>query len=160
MTDTELKVMAALAIIGLSSSPNTGYSDAGRHGHAERVVDEREEQVLADVASSSPAEPRARTSPRRSPLHQGDAGALHRDVGPGAHRDPTSACARAGASLMPSPAIATRGPRLQALDDGRLLIGQHLGLDLSMPTAFATASAVIRLSPVSITTAIPSSCRP
>ena len=44
-------------------------------------------------------------------LDERDAGALHRDVGAGAHRDADVRRASAGASLMPSPAIATRSPR-------------------------------------------------
>ncbi len=41
---------------------------------------------------------------------------------------PTSACASAGASLMPSPAIATTRPLgLQALHLRELLLGQHVG---------------------------------
>ena len=47
---------------------------------------------------------------------------------------PTSAAASAGASLTPSPAIATTsalGP--QALDQPRLVLGRHLGLDLVDP---------------------------
>ena len=44
---------------------------------------------------------------------------------------PTSAAASAGASLTPSPAMATTRPSpAQLLDHGALLVGQHLGLDL------------------------------
>ena len=50
ITETELKVMAALAITGLSSKAKERIQHAGRERHAERVIDEREEQVLADVA--------------------------------------------------------------------------------------------------------------
>src|ERR1700704_69620 len=40
--------------------PEERIEDPGRYGHAERVVDEREEQVLTDVAHGAPAEaPRA-----------------------------------------------------------------------------------------------------
>ena len=43
---------------------------------------------------------------------------------------PTSAAARAGASLTPSPAIATTRPSLaEPLDDVALVVGQHVGLD-------------------------------
>ena len=43
---------------------------------------------------------------------------------------PTSAWASAGASLMPSPTIATRLPSsLQLLDLLGLVLGQHLGQD-------------------------------
>ncbi len=43
---------------------------------------------------------------------------------------PTSAAAKAGASLTPSPAMATTGLPAQALDHLALFLGQHLGLDL------------------------------
>ena len=43
---------------------------------------------------------------------------------------PTSAAARAGASLTPSPAMATTRPSAcRAGDDVALVVGQHLGLD-------------------------------
>ena len=57
ITDTELNVIAALAMIGLSSRPKSGIEHPGRDRHAEHVVDEREEQVLADVAHRRAAQP-------------------------------------------------------------------------------------------------------
>jgi len=44
---------------------------------------------------------------RRDRLQQGDAGAFHRDVSPGAHGDADLGCGQCGASLTPSPAMAT-----------------------------------------------------
>jgi hypothetical protein len=68
MTDTELNVMAALAMIGLSSSPDEGIEDARRDRNAERVMHEGEEEVLSNVAHRRVTEPpRARTIPRKSP---------------------------------------------------------------------------------------------
>ena len=67
ITETELRLMAAAAIIGLSSSPKHGIEHAGRDRHAQRVVDEGEEQVLADVAHGRAASRRARTMPRGRP---------------------------------------------------------------------------------------------
>ena len=70
---------------------------------------------------------------------------------------PTCARASAGASLMPSPAIATRRPSdLQALDDAGLVGGLHLGDHFVDLRLFATASAVPRASPVSMTMRSPS----
>ena len=72
---------------------------------------------------------------------------------------PRSAWARAGASLMPSPTIATVLPcAWSAATLVRLLLRQHLGQDVlgSMPAWRAIASAVARLSPVSIQTSRPS----
>ena len=57
ITDTELNVIAALAQIGLISSPANGIQHAGRDRHADGVVDERQEQVLPDVPHRRPAEP-------------------------------------------------------------------------------------------------------
>ena len=72
---------------------------------------------------------------------------------------PTSACASAGASLMPSPAIATRAPLgLQALDHRRLLLGQHVGFDVVDADGARHGLGGVRLSPVSITTRSPSAC--
>ena len=52
----------------------------------------------------------ARTMPRKITFYQSHAGAFHRDICARTHRDADSACASAGASLMPSPAIATLRP--------------------------------------------------
>ena len=49
ITDTELRVIAALAQIGLISTPKQRIQHAGRDRHAEHVVDERQKQVLPDV---------------------------------------------------------------------------------------------------------------
>ena len=86
---------------------------------------------------------RARAMPRRSPFTSVMSGALHRDVGARCpSRCRRRACASAGASLIPSPAIATDAPRvLESLDDGDLLIGQDLGhAPRSMPSVRPTAS--------------------
>ena len=72
---------------------------------------------------------------------------------------PTSAWARAGASLTPSPTMATARPSswmlltLDALSSGRTP-EKYLSIPSSSETEAATASA----SPVIITTSIPRSC--
>ena len=73
---------------------------------------------------------------------------------------PTSAAASAGASLMPSPTIATRRPpRLQLRDDGRLVLGQHLGAHLVDAELRAPPPAALpRLSPVTSTVRMPCAC--
>ena len=73
---------------------------------------------------------RARTMPRRSPLTSVMPALSIATSVPVPIAMPTSACASAGASLMPSPAIATRSPRAcSRFDDAGLLIRQHVGLD-------------------------------
>ena len=61
---------------------------------------------------------------------------------------------------MPSPAMATMWPScLQALDVRALVLRAGLRRRTSsMPSDFATASAVVRLSPVSMTMRMPSAC--
>ena len=69
ITDTELRLIAAAAIIGLSRSAEERVEHAGGDRHAERVVDEGEEEVLADVAHRrARLRRRARAMPRRSPF--------------------------------------------------------------------------------------------
>ena len=70
---------------------------------------------------------------------------------------PTSAAASAGASLMPSPTIATTCPLPRsALDRVRLVVRQHLGRDLvdAQPVADRAARRP-RPSPVSMTVPMP-----
>ena len=66
---------------------------------------------------------------------------------------PTSAAASAGASLTPSPAIATLAPpALQLLDQLVLALGRHVGADfVDARASSATAFAVRSLSPVAMT---------
>ena len=75
---------------------------------------------------------------------------------------PTSACASAGASLIPSPTMATTlSLALQPLDLGDLPVRQHLGhdaIDARLRARSRPPSA--RLSPVSITTSSPSPWQP
>ena len=70
-------------------------------------------------------------------LEQRDAGALHRDVGPGAHGDARpSAGARAGASLTPSPAMATTRPSsCRRLTTAALSSGNTSATTSSMPSS-------------------------
>ena len=64
---------------------------------------------------------------------------------------PRSACASAGASLMPSPIIATRWPAAcSALMCSALFSGSTPAMTFSMPMRRRMASAVCALSPVSM----------
>ncbi|OLS14112.1 MAG: hypothetical protein RBG13Loki_2290 [Promethearchaeota archaeon CR_4] len=66
---------------------------------------------------------------------------------------PTLAWARAGASLMPSPTIATMSPRLWiSLIFAAFSVGSTSAMTSGIPASRAIASAVFRLSPVSIMT--------
>ena len=72
---------------------------------------------------------------------------------------PTSACASAGASLMPSPTIPTIFfSCCKRLISPALSAGKTSAKTLVMPTCAATAAAVRWLSPVIITTASPNFC--
>ena len=100
---------------------------------------------------------RARTMPRQVALEQGDAGALHRDVGAGAHGD-----ADVGRGERRRVVDAVAGHRdhparaLQRSTTALFWSGRTSASTSSMPSRRATALAVVRLSPVSITTRMPS----
>jgi hypothetical protein len=87
MTETELKLIAARGDHGAQEQAEEGIQHACRDRHAERVVDEGEEQVLSDVRHRDEAELTRADDSDQVTLHQRDAGALHRHVGPGAHRN-------------------------------------------------------------------------
>ncbi|OPZ70245.1 MAG: hypothetical protein BWY81_00025 [Firmicutes bacterium ADurb.Bin467] len=73
---------------------------------------------------------------------------------------PMSACASAGASLMPSPTIATLRPSSWSfLTSCDLSSGNTSESTRSMPTCLAIAAAVFALSPVIIATSMPILCR-
>ena len=107
MTDTELNVMAALAIIGLSKMPNHGVQHARRNRNARHVVDEREEQILPNVPHGVAAQSACPHDPAEVAADESPALSIATSV-PVPIAIPTSAWASAGASLIPSPAIATR----------------------------------------------------
>jgi len=106
----------------------------------------------------------ARATPRRSPpISVIPAAAIATSV-PVPMAMPTSAWASAGASLMPSPTIATswRDPfpacsrSCNRFTSAALSAGSTSASTRSIPTCPAMASAVCRLSPVIITTSRPS----
>jgi len=69
---------------------------------------------------------------------------------------PRSACASAGASLMPSPTMATRRPRAwRSRTRAAFSAGSTSAMTCSIPTWRATASATARASPVTSHTTIP-----
>ena len=71
---------------------------------------------------------------------------------------PKSACASAGASLTPSPTMATRLPAsMSSLTLAALSPGSTSAMTLVMPSSAAIRAAVAALSPVSITTSTPRS---
>src|SRR5665647_3262052 len=73
---------------------------------------------------------------------------------------PMSAVARAGASLTPSPTMATRRPaRCSSVTLSALSPGRTSAMTVSMPSWAAIRRAVASLSPVSMTTVMPRSCR-
>ena len=52
MTETELRLIAAPAMIGLSSQAEERIKHARRHRDAQRVVEKGEDEILPDVAAS------------------------------------------------------------------------------------------------------------
>ena len=64
-----------------------GYSTSGRHRHADGVVNERQEQILPDVAHRRAAQATRADDAAQVAFDERDAGAFDRDVGAGAHGD-------------------------------------------------------------------------
>ncbi len=96
--------------------------------------------MLRIVARDSTA---ARAMPRRSPLTSVTPALSIATSVPVPMAMPTSACASAGASLMPSPAIATLRPSAcSRLTWSALSSGSTSASASSMPSCRATASAV------------------
>ena len=99
ITDTELRLIAALAIIGDSSSRRTGRARRRRSARRARCRRTRRTGSAGCCAIVARDSRRARTMPRRSPFTSVMPRALHRDVGARAHRD---------ADVAPAPAPARR----------------------------------------------------
>src|ERR1035437_83043 len=100
---------------------------------------------------------RALTMPVRSPLSSVTPALSIATSVPVPMAMPTSAAASAGASLTPSPTMATTRPSRRSFSITALFCSGKTSASTSeMPRRLATASAVVRLSPVSITTRTPS----
>ena len=128
-----------------------GVEHTGRDGDGDHVVDRRPEEVLLHLAHGRLARagsPPARRAGRCSSARR-CAVSMATSV-PAPMAMPRSACASAGASLTPSPTIATNLPSsCSCLTSSALSCGQDLGEDARRcPSSRATASAVRRLSPV------------
>ena len=67
--------------------PEERIEHARRDRHAQGVVEKRKGEVLADVGHGRPAETAGADDAAQVALDQRHAGALHGDVGAGAHRD-------------------------------------------------------------------------
>ena len=103
---------------------------------------------------------RARTMPWRSPPSRVTPALSIATSEPAPMATPTSAAARAGASLTPSPAMATIRPSARSRSTtAALSCGRTSAWTSSMPSRRATASAVVRLSPVIITRRRPAAFR-
>ncbi|CEG10680.1 hypothetical protein BN961_04122 [Afipia felis] len=103
---------------------------------------------------------RARMIPIKSPLRRVTPALSIATSVPVPMAMPTSAAARAGASFTPSPAIATTRPDFCSLLTTALFWSGSTSASTSeMPSRFATAFAVVLLSPVSIMTLMPSAAR-
>src|SRR5712691_6757834 len=111
-------------------------------------------RMLRIVAAESR---RARTMPVRSPLSSVTPALSMATSVPVPIAMPTSAAASAGASLTPSPAMATTRPSRRSCSTTALFWSGSTSASTSvMPRRRATACAVVLLSPVSITTRKPS----
>ena len=99
----------------------------------------------------------ARRIPLQIALYQSHSCALHRHISSGPHRNPDM-CLCKGRSVIDT--VSCHGYnlslRLEFFDNLCLLVRQDPAITSSMPSFFPTASAVVLLSPVSITTLIPS----
>ena len=92
--------------------------------HAQRIVDEREEQILSDVLHDVLGETPCTDDASEVALHQRHVGALNRNVGTGAHRDAYvgSRKSRRVVRAVASHRDAPTG-RLQLCDELFLLLG-------------------------------------
>ena len=86
MTETELKLIAAAAIIGLSKIPKTRKQCRGNR-YTERVVTKSEKQVLANIADRHPAETTCAYKAVEATLNENNIGTFDGDVRSGAHGD-------------------------------------------------------------------------
>ena len=128
ITETELKVMAALARIGLSNKAEKRIEHAGGNRDTQRIVEKREREILADVAHRCAAQSAGPGDAAQVAGEQRDSRALDGDVRSRAHGD-ADISLRESRCIVHS--VACHGDNvtfgLQSLDHGAFLIGQHSG---------------------------------
>ena len=110
ITDNELIVIATLAHIGLMSSPTTGYSKPAATGTPTVLYTKARKRFWRMFRMVARLSVRALAIARRSPLTRVTPALSIATSAPVPIAIPTAASARAGASLIPSPAIATTCP--------------------------------------------------
>ena len=111
ITETELALMAALASIGDSNTPRIGYSTPAATGMPTALYTNAKNRFCRMLRIVIVESARAFAMPRRSPFTRVMPALSMATSVPVPIAMPTSARASAGASLMPSPAIATTWPR-------------------------------------------------
>lgn len=148
MTETELKLMAAAAIMGDIKIPNIGKSIPAAMGTPMVLYTNAKKRFSLIFRITLWLRFLATTMSLRSPLiSMMEAFSIAPSV-PVPIAIPPSACARAGASLIPSPAIATTFPSLCSfLIASSLSSGRHCPSKCFNPSSSATALAVFLLSP-------------
>jgi hypothetical protein len=110
ITETELRLMAAAAIIGLSSTPSAGYRMPAATGTPTPLYTKAKKRFWRMLRIVPRLRRRARRIPRRSPRTRVTPALCMATSVPVPMAIPTWAWASAGASLTPSPAIATMCP--------------------------------------------------
>src|SRR5438874_3401586 len=108
ITETDERLIASAAMIGLNSQPIRGYSTPAANGIANALYPNANSRFWRMLCTVASLKRRARTIPRRSPFTSVTCALSMAISVPVPIAMPTSACASAGASLMPSPAIATQ----------------------------------------------------
>ena len=156
-TLTELNAIAALARIGREQQAEGRVQHARRDRDADHVVDERPEQVLLHRPHRA-ARQRDRVRDRAQvAAHERHVRRLDGDVGARADRD-ADVGLRERRRVVDAVARPSRPPSPRAWSrsiSATLPSGSTPATTRSMPASRATASAVARASPVSITTSSP-----
>src|SRR5436190_7325211 len=141
-TKSDDNAIAAAAIIGFSSP-------ATARGIAATLYANAQKRLPLIVRSVRRASRIASTTARRSPETRVTSLASMATSVPVPIASPRSACASAGASLMPSPTMATTCPAsCRRFTSANLSSGYTSASTRSIPTSAATRSATVRSSPV------------
>ena len=152
ITETELKLIAAAAIIGFSREPESGKSTPAASGTPIGVVDEGEEQILPDIAHGRLAQSAGAEDAAQIAFEQGDAARFHGHIRARSHRNPD-----VGLGQRRGVVHAVAGHRrdgaflLICLEPPQPFSGAERRLQTAMPSFSATARAVVALSPVTMT---------
>ena len=117
---------------GTQEKSESGIQHTGCHGYPDDVVNERQHEILADIAHGGATQGPAARDAGEIAFDEREAGTLHGDIGARAHRNADIGFGQRGSIIDAIPGHRDHTAfAFEAPNDGVLLIGQYVRFHLS-----------------------------